>query len=97
LVRDRLNTLVDISSILRKQTPLGRRFIVIVKKLIFFVGLINRLSRRIIRRRTFDHRIIDAAQIGKLARGIKRNFRKVEWLNKVPHEELQDCIFKTRE
>jgi pyruvate dehydrogenase E2 component (dihydrolipoamide acetyltransferase) len=46
---------------------------------------------------TFDHRIVDAAQIGKLARGIKRNFRKVEWLDEVPEEELRDCIFDTRD
>ena len=46
---------------------------------------------------TFDHRIVDGAQIGKLARGIKRNFRNVEWLDEVPEEELQRCIFKTRD
>jgi pyruvate dehydrogenase E2 component (dihydrolipoamide acetyltransferase) len=45
---------------------------------------------------TFDHRIVDGAQIGKLARGIKRNFRKVAWLDEVPEEELRDCIFETR-
>jgi pyruvate dehydrogenase E2 component (dihydrolipoamide acetyltransferase) len=45
---------------------------------------------------TFDHRIVDAAQIGKLARGIKRNFRKVDWLDEIPEEELRDCIFETR-
>ncbi len=45
---------------------------------------------------TFDHRIMDGAQIGKLARGIRRNFRKVEWLDEVPEDELQDCIFETR-
>jgi pyruvate dehydrogenase E2 component (dihydrolipoamide acetyltransferase) len=43
---------------------------------------------------TFDHRIMDGAQIGKLARGIRRNFRKVEWLDEVPEEELQDCSTK---
>jgi pyruvate dehydrogenase E2 component (dihydrolipoamide acetyltransferase) len=46
---------------------------------------------------TFDHRIVDGAQIGKLARGIKRNFRKVEWLDAVPEDDLQKCIFKTRD
>jgi len=46
---------------------------------------------------TFDHRIVDGMQIGKLARGIKRNFRKPEWLDAVPEKELQDCIFKTRD
>lgn len=45
---------------------------------------------------TFDHRILDAAQIGKLARGIKRNFRKVEWLDEVPEAELRSCLFETR-
>ncbi len=45
---------------------------------------------------TFDHRIVDGAQIGKLARGIKRNFRKVAWLDTVPEEELRTCIFETR-
>ncbi len=46
---------------------------------------------------TFDHRIVDGAQIGKLARGIKRNFRKVAWLDTVPEEELRTCIFETRD
>ena len=42
---------------------------------------------------TFDHRIVDGMQIGKLARGIKRGFRKPEWLDQVPEKELEDCIF----
>jgi pyruvate dehydrogenase E2 component (dihydrolipoamide acetyltransferase) len=46
---------------------------------------------------TFDHRIVDGLQIGKLARAIKRNFRKVEWLDQVPEKELGDCLFTTRE
>lgn len=46
---------------------------------------------------TFDHRIVDGMQIGKLARGIKRNFRKPRWLDEVPQKELQDCIFKVRD
>ncbi len=46
---------------------------------------------------TFDHRIVDGAQIGKLGRGIKRNFRKPEWLNEVPEKELADCLFSCRE
>ena len=46
---------------------------------------------------TFDHRIVDGAQIGKLARGIKRNFRNVVWLDEVPDEELQNCMFNTRD
>ena len=45
---------------------------------------------------TFDHRVVDGMQIGKLARSIKRNFRKPEWLDEVPEEELKDCIFETR-
>ena len=45
---------------------------------------------------TFDHRIVDGMQIGKLARSIKRNFRKPEWLDEEPEEELKDCIFETR-
>ena len=46
---------------------------------------------------TFDHRIVDGAQIGKLARGIKRNFRKPEWLDEVPERELSDCLFAVRD
>ena len=46
---------------------------------------------------TFDHRIVDGAQIGKLARGIKRGFRKPEWLDQVPAKELEDCIFPVRD
>jgi pyruvate dehydrogenase E2 component (dihydrolipoamide acetyltransferase) len=46
---------------------------------------------------TFDHRIVDGMQIGKLARALKRAFRKPEWLDEVPEKELADCIFKTRE
>ncbi len=46
---------------------------------------------------TFDHRIVDGAQIGKLARGIKRNFRKPEWLDEVPEAEVGRCIFKPRQ
>ncbi len=45
---------------------------------------------------TFDHRIVDGMQIGKLARGIKRNFRKPEWLNQEPEKELLDCLFQPR-
>jgi pyruvate dehydrogenase E2 component (dihydrolipoamide acetyltransferase) len=43
---------------------------------------------------TFDHRIVDGAQIGKLARGIKRNFRKPGWLDEVPENELARCLFE---
>jgi len=46
---------------------------------------------------TFDHRIVDGMQIGKLARGIKRNFRKPEWLDEVPEKELEDCLFQPRD
>lgn len=45
---------------------------------------------------TFDHRIVDGMQIGKFARGIKRNFRKPEWLDEVPEKELHECIFELR-
>jgi len=45
---------------------------------------------------TFDHRIVDGMQIGKFARGIKRNFRKPEWLDEVPEKELDECIFELR-
>lgn len=45
---------------------------------------------------TFDHRIVDGMQIGKLAHGIKRNFRKPEWLDEVPEKELEECIFEVR-
>jgi pyruvate/2-oxoglutarate dehydrogenase complex dihydrolipoamide acyltransferase (E2) component len=45
---------------------------------------------------TFDHRIVDGMQIGKLARGIKHAFRKPAWLDEVPGKELEDCIFELR-
>jgi len=46
---------------------------------------------------TFDHRIVDGTEIGKLARGIKRNFRKPAWLDEVPHTELNSCPFAPRD
>lgn len=46
---------------------------------------------------TFDHRVVDGMQIGKLARGVKRYFRKPEWLDEVPEKELEDCIFEVRQ
>ena len=46
---------------------------------------------------TFDHRIVDGLQIGKLARGIKRNFRKPDWLDEIPSKELDTCLFATRD
>jgi len=42
---------------------------------------------------TFDHRIVDGMQIGKLGRAIHRNFKKPEWLDEVPSEQLENCIF----
>ena len=45
---------------------------------------------------TFDHRIVDGMQIGKLARSLKRAFRKPAWLDEVPEKELEDCIFEIR-
>jgi len=44
---------------------------------------------------TFDHRIVDGMQIGKLGRAIHRNFKKPEWLDEVPSEQLADCIFSS--
>ena len=46
---------------------------------------------------TFDHRIVDGMQIGKLARGIKRNFRKPEWLDEIHKKELESCHFQPRD
>ncbi|MDH5345401.1 MAG: 2-oxo acid dehydrogenase subunit E2 [Gammaproteobacteria bacterium] len=46
---------------------------------------------------TFDHRIVDGEQIGKLARGIKRNFRRPEWLDEVPAQEMDKCLFQPRD
>ena len=43
---------------------------------------------------TFDHRIVDGMQIGKLARSIHRNFARPEWLDAVPDEELANCPFE---
>ena len=45
---------------------------------------------------TFDHRIVDGAQIGKLARALKRGFRKADWLDTVPEQELECCLFRPR-
>ena len=45
---------------------------------------------------TFDHRIVDGAQIGKLARSIKRKIKNPQRLLLVPHEELSSCIFERR-
>lgn len=44
---------------------------------------------------TFDHRIVDGMQIGKLGRAIHRNFAKPEWLDEIPDRELVECIFES--
>ena len=44
---------------------------------------------------TFDHRIVDGMQIGKLGRAIHRNFARPEWLDEKPEEELADCLFES--
>ena len=45
---------------------------------------------------TFDHRIVDGMQIGKLGRAIHRNFARPEWLNEVPEKELADGLYRAR-
>ncbi|MFQ5549497.1 MAG: 2-oxo acid dehydrogenase subunit E2 [Woeseia sp.] len=45
---------------------------------------------------TFDHRIVDGMQIGKLGRAIHRNFARPEWLDQVPEKELAGCMFTSR-
>jgi pyruvate dehydrogenase E2 component (dihydrolipoamide acetyltransferase) len=42
---------------------------------------------------TFDHRIVDGMQIGKLGRAIHRNFARPGWLDEIPDDELADCLF----
>jgi len=44
---------------------------------------------------TFDHRIVDGMQIGKLGRAIHRNFARPEWLDEVPQDELAQCLFES--
>jgi pyruvate dehydrogenase E2 component (dihydrolipoamide acetyltransferase) len=44
---------------------------------------------------TFDHRIVDGVQIGKLGRAIHRNFAKPAWLDEKPEEQLADCPFES--
>lgn len=44
---------------------------------------------------TFDHRIVDGMQIGKLGRAIHRNFARPEWLDEIPTDDLADCLFKS--
>ena len=44
---------------------------------------------------TFDHRIVDGMQIGKLGRAIHRNFARPQWLDEITTEELTDCLFES--
>lgn len=44
---------------------------------------------------TFDHRIVDGMQIGKLGRAVHRNFARPQWLDRIPEEELANCIFES--
>ena len=44
---------------------------------------------------TFDHRIVDGMQIGKLGRAIHRNFARPQWLDEIPTEELTNCLFES--
>lgn len=46
---------------------------------------------------TFDHRIVDGLQIGQMARGLKRCFRKPDWLDEIPARELDGCLFAPRQ
>ena len=66
-----------------EEKPVVRRGEIVVRTILPLTG-------------TFDHRIVDGMQIGKLARGLKRAFRKPEWLDAVPEKELEDCIFEIR-
>ena len=66
-----------------EEKPVVRRGEIVVRTILPLTG-------------TFDHRIVDGMQIGKLARGLKRAFRKPEWLDAVPEKELENCIFEIR-
>ena len=66
-----------------EEKPVVRRGEIVVRTILPLTG-------------TFDHRIVDGMQIGKLARGLKRAFRKPEWLDEIPEKELEDCIFEIR-
>ena len=66
-----------------EEKPVVRRGEIVVRTILPLTG-------------TFDHRIVDGMQIGKLARGLKRAFRKPEWLDEVPEKELEACIFEVR-
>jgi len=46
---------------------------------------------------TFDHRIVDGEQIGKLARAIKHWFRAPQRLDEPPSEALAACLFRLRD
>ena len=67
-----------------EEKPVVRRGEVVIRTILPLTG-------------TFDHRIVDGMQIGKLARALKRYFRKPEWLDEVPEKELADCLFEVRE
>ncbi|MGB5333012.1 MAG: 2-oxo acid dehydrogenase subunit E2 [Woeseiaceae bacterium] len=66
-----------------EQKPVVRRGEIVIRTILPLTG-------------TFDHRIVDGMQIGKLAHGIKRNFRKPEWLDEIPEKELENCLFAPR-
>ncbi|MDH3304699.1 MAG: 2-oxo acid dehydrogenase subunit E2 [Gammaproteobacteria bacterium] len=67
-----------------EEKPVVRRGEIVIRTMLPFTG-------------TFDHRIVDGMQIGKLARAIKRNFRKPEWLDETPVQELETCLFAPRD
>lgn len=67
-----------------EEKPVVRRGEIVIRTVLPFTG-------------TFDHRIVDGMQIGKLARAIKRNFRKPEWLDERPVKELENCLFAPRD
>ncbi len=67
-----------------EEKPVVRRGEIVIRTMLPFTG-------------TFDHRIVDGMQIGKLARAIKRNFRKPEWLDERPVKELETCLFEPRD
>lgn len=67
-----------------EEKPVVRHGEIVIRTMLPFTG-------------TFDHRIVDGMQIGKLARGIKRNFRKPEWLDEIPVNELENCLFAPRD
>jgi pyruvate dehydrogenase E2 component (dihydrolipoamide acetyltransferase) len=66
-----------------EQKPVVRRGEIVIRTILPLTG-------------TFDHRIVDGAQIGKLARSLKRHFRTPERLDLVPEEQLVDCLFQPR-